>query len=296
MGPTKDYIAPAWARDIQAWTQHLAMCGRAQTTIASRETHLRWVAKAFPKESTRTLTKEALHSWLGTKQWATETRRGVYNSLRSYYVWAVETEFAPENLGKTLPTIRPAPPRRKSIPDSVLEATLEDKISFREWLILMLARNYGLRRMEIAQVNKMDITHSGTGWQLTVHGKGNVTRIVPLEANFAQTIFLVADSDERGWLFPGKINGHLSARYVGKIAARALPDDWTLHNLRNRFANAAYQNTGDIISVQELLGHANLNTTRIYVDGNDDRRREAVARASITQPRGISPGGLQQSA
>jgi hypothetical protein len=44
-----------------------------------------------------------------------------------------------------------------------------------------------------------------------------------------------------GWLFPGDEDGHLSPRWVGKLMAGALPDHWTAHTLRHRFATRAYR-------------------------------------------------------
>ena len=68
-----------------------------------------------------------------------------------------------------------------------------------------------------------------------------------------------------GWMLPGQINGHLSARRVGELAAEALPAPWTLHTLRHRFATRAYDATGDLVTVSRLLGHASVATTQRYV-------------------------------
>lgn len=41
-----------------------------------------------------------------------------------------------------------------------------------------------------------------------------------------------------GHVFPGRIDGHLSAAYVGKRISKLLPPNWTAHTLRHRFASA----------------------------------------------------------
>lgn len=54
----------------------------------------------------------------------------------------------------------------------------------------------------------------------------------------------------------------------------------TAHQLRHRFASAAYRATHDIRSVQELLGHASVATTQVYVAVPGEALRAAVAAAA----------------
>ena len=64
------------------------------------------------------------------------------------------------------------------------------------------------------------------------------------------------------------------------LIARALPDQWTAHPLRHRFATVAYQGTRDLLAVQELLGHSKPETTRNYIRLPQDALRAAVAAAA----------------
>ncbi|WP_424446435.1 tyrosine-type recombinase/integrase [Microbacterium sp. CH-015] len=86
-----------------------------------------------------------------------------------------------------------------------------------------------------------------------------------------------ADATEpEGYLFPGRDNGHLSPRYVGKIIRDLLPGEWTMHTLRHRFGTRAYALTSDLLLVQDLLGHSSPSTTRRYVAGNPQRAPAAI--------------------
>lgn len=94
-----------------------------------------------------------------------------------------------------------------------------------------------------------------------MHGKGGRQRVVPLTNELAAAV----RARGRGYLFPGRDNGHLSPRWVGKIVTLLLPGESTMHQLRHRFATRAYSVDRDVFTVQELLGHASPATTRRYV-------------------------------
>ena len=91
-----------------------------------------------------------------------------------------------------------------------------------------------------------------------------------------------------GWTFQGQMRdgraihgdrsaGHLSAGRVGELVSELLPDGWTTHTLRHRFASAAYRADRDIRAVQELLGHVSRRDDTGLHSGA--RRRQAPRRA-----------------
>jgi site-specific recombinase XerD len=75
--------------------------------------------------------------------------------------------------------------------------------------------------------------------------------------------------------------GRCRAKRLGKLITEALPGDWTAHTLRHRFGTVAYQATGDIRAVQELLGHASPTTTAIYTKVTDGAMRRAAMSTHI---------------
>ncbi|NLA65716.1 MAG: tyrosine-type recombinase/integrase, partial [Leucobacter sp.] len=144
-----------------------------------------------------------------------------------------------------------------------------------------LAGEHGLRRAEIAVVHTADLIPASDGFSLRVHGKGGKTRIVPLSDQLAYHLARHPD----GYLFPGDIDGHLSPRRVAQLARMVLPAEWTLHKLRHMFATRAYAVSHDLVSVQELLGHVSIATTRAYVAKDQTALRtvvNAVAARSFT--------------
>jgi integrase/recombinase XerC len=64
---------------------------------------------------------------------------------------------------------------------------------------------------------------------------------------------------------------------VGKLVARALPDNWTAHTLRHRYATLTYRGSRNLRVVQTLMGHASILTTQRYTQVSDDEIRAAAA-------------------
>lgn len=130
-----------------------------------------------------------------------------------------------------------------------------------------------------------DLLDDGVGYSLIVHGKGNKQRIVPITDDLAAEVARgpgghTAGRGRVGYLFPGQINGHLSADRIGVLIGELMPEGWSMHKLRHRFATRAYTGTKDIRAVQEALGHASVATTQRYTAVTNDEVRRAVIAAA----------------
>ena len=222
-----------------------------------------------------TVTVDEMTEWLSRPGWSTDTRRSQLSALRSFYGWAHASGRISTNPSRLLPRIRHSQHRARPAPDSAVKLALIASDA-RVRLMLMLAARQGLRRGEIAQVHSSDLFEDLVGWSLVVHGKGRKDRVVTLAGDVADMLRALP----AGWAFPGLTNGHLSDGHVGVLMARALPGKLTAHTLRHTFATRAYQATGDLLAVQELLGHVSPETTRIYVAVADGSLRRAVEAAA----------------
>lgn len=264
-------ITPEWRSAIDDYLTAQRAAGSPATTEATRRAHLEHAARRLGR-SPWSVDGHELVDWCGRQDWARETRRGRRTTFRSFWAWAVRTGRSELNPAAELPRVPAGNPTARPTPDRVYHEGLI-AAGARDRLVLRLAAELGLRRSEIARVHSRDLVEDLFGWSLIVHGKGGKERTVPLPHGLARTLRDLPP----GYAFPGDDGGHLSPRWVGKIATRLLPGEWTLHTLRHRFATLAYDVDRDVFVVQELLGHSSPATTRRYVKTRNDNLRRTVA-------------------
>lgn len=269
-------VTTTWRLAIDAWATWLMAANRPATTLYLRTYHLRKLAHEHQHLTPWQVTLDDLLVWLASHDtWATETRRAYRASVRSFYAWAQaagHVELSPAGL---LPRIGVKRGRPRPAPEQALAEGLAGATD-RERLMLMLGAFGGLRRGEISRVHSRDLVRDDDGWTLRVVGKGGHTRVVPLTPTLAK---LLAEQPP-GWAFPGQIEGHLSPEYVGKLMSRRLPEGWTAHTLRHRFATRMRAAGAQLDVIQELLGHASQDTTRIYTAIPHSDARAAVMLAA----------------
>ena len=165
----------------------------------------------------------------------------------------------------------------------------EPWIIARDAAVLALLYGSGLRIAEALGLKRKDAPAAETGDAITVIGKGNKTRMVPVLPQVARLIagylaLCPLKLDPDGPLFIGARGGQLNPRIVQLAMARlrgalGLPDSATPHALRHSFATHLLARGGDLRAIQELLGHASLSTTQIYTAVDSERLLEVYASA-----------------
>lgn len=158
----------------------------------------------------------------------------------------------------------------------------------RDLAIVLTLRHSGLRVGELVTLTLPDVTLGQRDGQLRVRGKGNKERIVPLNHEVRQGLaaWLAiraerSDNDAYEEVFLGQ-RGPLSAHgvevLVTKYARRAGLPTLRPHALRHSFAKHLLDAGEDLVTVQTLLGHSNLNTTARYTKPGARDLEEAAAR------------------
>ena len=182
-----------------------------------------------------------------------------------------------------------SPRQKKSLPkylnldESVqLLASVDGKNSVRDYCILTLFLNCGLRISELVGLNKTDVR----GNQLRVLGKGNKERILYLNEACQQALqdwLTERDAmtlvDQNALFVTLQNRKRITTAAVHKLVKKHLSaagldsTQYSSHKLRHTAATLMLQNGVDVRTLQEVLGHDHLNTTQIYthVDSEDLR-------------------------
>jgi len=264
----------SWADLIGRFLAHLTRTGARPDTVKLRRTQLRRLARELDVEPLKA-TLEQLDEWLTSHLWIDSTARSHRVAVRTFYRWIVDVEqLLLRSPAVNLHRVAEAQigPRRLPASD-IAVARVQRARDRRVPLMAELGLRLGLRRGEISRVDREDLFRDLVGWSLLVKGKGGRRRIVPVPDATAAKILAAPP----GPLFPGKIDGRLSPTRVGELLSEAMPVGESAHNLRHRRATIAYEETGrDARAVQELLGHASLETTQRYVHANAHQLRRAV--------------------
>lgn len=273
-------VRPEWSGWIDAWLTALRAAKRRPSTIESRRQVLAQLSREVSGRP-EDLTTEDLLEWMGLEiwdeqlarlrpRWSTERHRTVRAALVGFYRWAHGSGRIDVDPALGLPEVRPAEGVPRPAALEVYLAAL-DQADEREQLMLMLACEKGLRRAEVAVVHSRDVEDALIKPSLIVHGKGGKQRRVPIDSYLAQQL-----RDADGYVFPGKVDGHLSPRWVGRRTSTLLGPGTTMHQLRHLFATTLVRRGKRIEVVQQLLGHSSLATTQRYLYVDDDDKRDAV--------------------
>lgn len=218
---------------------------------------------------------------------ATRARRVI--SIRRFY------SYLTDNLGLLdvnpmknldIPKIKKSLPKYLTLEESEkLLSVIDGKYKERDYAIITLFLNCGMRLSELVSINYTDIKSDGT---IIITGKGNKERKVYLNTACLQALadyrkVRPNDGVKDRALFLSSRNQRISKRSVQQIVEKYLEKaglggrGLSVHKLRHTAATLMYQHgNADLLLLKEILGHENLGTTEIYTHISDDATRKAI--------------------
>jgi integrase/recombinase XerC len=265
------------------------------TVVAYRhdvDDFVEWAGRARldgPERVSRLVLRRYL-AYLTTRRYARTTMARKAAALRRYFGWLRRTgELA------TDPSIRlsvPAGPSRlpRILGPADIDVLLDHPptvvradpaaVRLRDDAILELLYGSGLRVAELCGVGPADIDLNRR--LVTVWGKGSKQRQIPMSEPAADALGswlsrgrlqLANAASPADALFLNRRGGRLGARDVRRIIDRRAASPTHPHALRHSFATHLLDGGADLRVVQELLGHASLQTTQVYTHVSKEHLR-----------------------
>lgn len=240
------------------------------------------------------LTRQDLREWLidlGRTKLSENSKRRLVSSMRGFYKFLMIDGHITNNPADNLDT----PQKGFYLPKFLNQADIEKLLSqpdvstetgLRDKAILELMYASGLRVSEAVNLQIKDIDlDSGI---LTTTGKGNKTRRVPVGSSAVEWLrsYLILRRRKENIqiqnLFVTPLGRPVTRQvvhaFVKEYAEKCGLEDVSPHTLRHSFATHLIQNSADIRSVQQMLGHADISTTQIYTHMTDAHLRRSYER------------------
>jgi integrase/recombinase XerC len=304
------YPAPSVPDQWQIDVFERALAGHPRTTVRAYRGDVvaftTWAERggaAGPSDVGRQQLRRYL-AYLGTRRYARATVARKAAALRSYFGWCHRRGLVPEDPARRLsaPSGRGRLPKvlahadvdrllaAPTTPSSGARDVLAGAVDLRDAAVLELLYAAGLRVSELCQLDIEDLDLPTR--LVTVVGKGGKQRRLPVHEECARVVelwieigrsVLAGEATPAGALFLNRRGGRLGPRDVRRILDRRSPVPTHPHALRHSFATHLLDAGADLRIVQELLGHASLQTTQVYTHVSKDRLRSVHRR---THPRG----------
>lgn len=262
-------------RLLDSWRTFQQAAGLRPRTITERTQLVARVARITHADAAH-LSTDDLARFLA-REMSPGTRQTYHSALRAWHKWLVLHGHRGDDPTLLLPTPRVPRSTRRPIATEHLRALLGTRMNKRTRMLILLCAYEGMRVSEAAKVRGEDVDLVTD--RIYVVGKGGVSASIPLSPVIRTR---VRQWPRRGFWFPGydpTIGLHpRSASTIVSQAMRRAGVPGTAHSLRHWCASEMLRRGADARSVQQVLRHARLATTELYLHVDDEQERAALSR------------------
>lgn len=278
------------------------------STVRAYDTDLRKLREFLEKRVGRVpepteITRELIIQFgVSLKGAAPLTLRRKYACISSFFGFLQDMGYAINNPARRLPLPKVSQPVPVCLTEEMAQQLIAaaDKPWYRALIVLLLST--GIRRSEAVAITLDDINLDNR--QLLIRGKGDKQRVMPLTDQAVEAIHAYLPHRTKTHcrhLFVSAYDGHpIQGRVVNAMLATTVRkaglegQGITPHKLRHTFATHLIRNAVDIRTVQELLGHADLETTAKYLHSDTRTKQSAVGKLNgllggADEPEGNAP-------
>lgn len=246
---------------------------KSPNTIAGRLRVLRSVGNAG------TATRDDLAAWWeGRTELAPGTRAVDLAHLRAFYKWAVIRDHRPDDPSVLLEAPRPDNALHRKIPNEAIR-NLIDALPGDLARAVMLGAFAGLRVSESAALDWSDVD-TADDVLLVRRSKGGKSRAVEISPELLR---LLGVDGTTGNIVTAGGTPYAADQLQRKLnrAMRGAGCEFTSHDLRHRWGITAYRVNSDLLAVAEMMGHASVNTTKIYAQAASESKRRIASAVMI---------------
>lgn len=205
--------------------------------------------------------------------------------IKNFHTYLLKEKLVSENVSEFIerPKLRKSLPKTLSMEDidTLLDISLESPFDYRNKAMLELMYGCGLRVSELVNIEMTDIDM--VNCFIRIFGKGSKEREIPLGeyAIYYLNLYL----EKRPLLLKKKpcnklfLNNHgmgMTRQGFFKnlkeiLLEKGLNPEVSPHTLRHSFATHLINRGADLRSIQEMLGHSDISTTKIYTKVSDEK-------------------------
>lgn len=256
------------------------LAGKASTTkktykhvLESFETWLQG-AGANLKDFARSDVQQYIDYMVAKKKSAVTVNKE-FQAIKKFCFWLGKKE-AIEDINLIKPPQQKAPRALDRVERNRLIREVDRKGSKRDYAIVMVLLNTGLRLTELVNLDRQDIeTSERKGHLLVRNGKGNWERKIPLNAETRRAIekYLDERDDKEKALFLSNRGKRISPRSVQHLLNLY---GFSVHQLRHTFITALVREGKDIATIQALSGHKSADMVMRYSLPSEEDLEDAV--------------------
>lgn len=268
---------------LNDYIQHLTFeRGLSALTCKSYERDIQLLLSLADKTDLAQISNLHIRRFIATLHGRGLSAKSIARSLsawRGFYEYLIHHKGFKQNpaTGLRAPKAAKTLPQALSVDQAVslVDIADDDLLALRDHAIFELFYSSGLRLSELVNLD-IDMLDFSEG-TVTVTGKGNKTRIVPLGSHAANAIKEWMKQRTLIQIHDKNPNALFTSQHGQRITPRAVQyrmKTWAIkqgvnanvhpHMLRHSFATHVLQSSGDLRAVQEMLGHANISTTQVY--------------------------------
>lgn len=235
------------------------------------------------------------------------TRNQRLAALKSYLWFVADKDISLQSIALSIGRVKACrnPRKEKPVLDEealrlLFDAPSNTKIGIRDKTIMILLYDSAARIDEILSLKKHDICLDSEAPSIHVIGKGQKERVIALTKRSCRhlqqylSVYHSKDSPNTDFLFYTVIKGNIAKmsaanveRFLKKYAQQVrhaypnIPDCVHPHMFRRTRATGLYRDGVDLAIVSRFLGHAQLETTRIYATPSVEMMRKAIDNISV---------------